>query len=289
MTDLNHMHERIKKHDSSAVHMNNMLNLAVLGQANIQAQLDSGYRRSVELHNERVTKNRYILNIIINCVRFCGAFELALRGHDENDSSSNPGIFRGLINFSSELDLALKEHLERATVFKGTSNTIQNEILQAILDVCQDEISKEIKNADFLAVMADETTDVSNATQLVVIFRYIVNGKPVERFWAYKNPSQQNAQSLYMCIKEEIDGHVAENPNKLVAQTYDGCAVMSGCSNGVQKRIKEFYPNAQYIHCHAHQLNLIMANAASINRHVRIFFASLAGFCTFFLILLGEL
>lgn len=196
MTDLNHMNERIKKHDTSALHINNMLNLAVLGQTNIQAQLDSSYRRSIEIHNDKVSKNRYVLNIIINCVRFCGAFELALRGHDERESSSNPGIFKGLINFSSELDAALKEHLERATVFKGTSNTIQNEILQTILDVCHDEIEKEIKHSDFLAVMADETTDVSNATQLVVIYRYIVNGKPVERFWVYKNPPQQYAQTL---------------------------------------------------------------------------------------------
>jgi hypothetical protein len=47
------------------------------------------------------------LNEIINFNRFCGAFELALRGHDEKDTSLNSGIFRGLISFSAELDSAL--------------------------------------------------------------------------------------------------------------------------------------------------------------------------------------
>ena len=64
-----------------------------------------------------------MLNIIINCVRFCGSFELALRGHDESDMSSNAGIFRGLIDFSAELDVALKTHLESATVYEAVSYT----------------------------------------------------------------------------------------------------------------------------------------------------------------------
>lgn len=37
----------------------------------------------------------------------------------------NPGIFRGLIGISSELDSTLKTHLEKASVFKRTSKTIQ--------------------------------------------------------------------------------------------------------------------------------------------------------------------
>ncbi|VVC42633.1 Hypothetical protein CINCED_3A010975, partial [Cinara cedri] len=40
---------------------------------------------------------RYILNsmlITINCIRFCGTFELELRGYDENETFLNPGIFR---------------------------------------------------------------------------------------------------------------------------------------------------------------------------------------------------
>lgn len=48
---------------------------------------------------------------IIDCVTFCGAFELALPGHDETDSSDNPGIFLGLVDFVSSLHTVLKEHL----------------------------------------------------------------------------------------------------------------------------------------------------------------------------------
>ena len=98
-----------------------------------------------------------------------GAFELALHGHEETDDSLNPGIFKGLINFCS-LDVALNEHFEKSSVFKGTSKTIQNELLDCMLQVCQDRIKKEILTAKFISVIADETSDVSNIFQIIMVF-----------------------------------------------------------------------------------------------------------------------
>lgn len=282
MTDIHHLNDRVKKHEASSCHMKNVLSLTLLGNVNVAAQLDSGYRRAIELHNAKVNNNRYVLNVIINCIRFCGSFELALRGHDESGTSTNPGVFRGLINFSAELDDALKAHLEKATVFKGTSKTIQNELLQCILEVCQDEITKEIREADFLAIIADETSDVACMFQMVIVYRYIVNCKPVERFWDFLTPVRHDAQSLANCISKELSRHLQGCPEKLIAQAYDGAAVMGGSSRGVQAVIRETYDKASYVHCYAHQLNLIMSNAASMNRNVRIFFANLQGLCTFF-------
>ncbi|KAJ3662308.1 hypothetical protein Zmor_006663 [Zophobas morio] len=51
--------------------------------------------------------------------------------------SQNPGIFRGLIDFTAELDAGLSDHLKEATVFKGTSKTVQNELLDAINPSCK--------------------------------------------------------------------------------------------------------------------------------------------------------
>jgi hypothetical protein len=57
---------------------------------------------------------------------------------------------------------------------------------------------------------------------------------------------------------------------------------MSGQFGGVQLKIREFYPHAYYIHCYAHQLNLIIKRAASVNKKVKIFFSNLEGFSSFF-------
>ncbi|CAH2006566.1 unnamed protein product [Acanthoscelides obtectus] len=164
------------------------MELALLGTVDIRAQLDSAYWRNIQQHNDTVTKNRYVLSKIIDCIKFCGGFELALRGHDETESFQNPGIFRGLINFFAELDTTLSEHINNASIFKGTSKEIQNDPLDCILEVCHEEIIKQINRVSYLAIIADETTDISGKTQLITIFRYEFNGEPVERFWNYKIP-----------------------------------------------------------------------------------------------------
>ena len=84
--------------------MENALRRAMFGRMNISAQLDEGCRVGIQKHNEEVHRNRHILSKIIDCVKFCGAFELSLRGHDESESSENPGVFRGLVDFVASLD-----------------------------------------------------------------------------------------------------------------------------------------------------------------------------------------
>ena len=65
---------------------------------------------------------------------------------------------------------------------------------------------------------------------------------------------------------------------------YDGAAMMTGRFNGaVQTQIRKAYPLAHFIHCYAHQLNLVMEQACAKHiRQCKIFFANLAGFSTFF-------
>lgn len=44
--------------------------------------------------------------------------KMALCGHDETESSDNPGIFRGLVDFVASLDSVLEEHIKTATVLR---------------------------------------------------------------------------------------------------------------------------------------------------------------------------
>jgi hypothetical protein len=83
-----------------------------------------------------------------------------LRGQDESSDSDNPGVFRGLLEFAGKLDENLS-NFETATVFKENSKTIQNKLLDCILEVCRAKIAAEIGCTDFLAVTSDDTTDIS--------------------------------------------------------------------------------------------------------------------------------
>lgn len=64
---------------------------------NVVKKLYSAYRLKIAVHDKKVKQNRYIVNVIINSIRFCSCFELTLRGHHKMVESSNLGISRGLI------------------------------------------------------------------------------------------------------------------------------------------------------------------------------------------------
>ncbi|GFY45698.1 integrase catalytic domain-containing protein [Trichonephila inaurata madagascariensis] len=47
-------------------------------------------------------------------------------------------------------------------------------------------------------------------------------------------------------------------------QAYDNAATMAGCYTGVQQRIKDINPNAEFVPCSNHSLNLVCVHAASV-------------------------
>ena len=247
MNEWKHLSEKVKRHVRFICHVENCLKLAFFGKANIAEQLSKAYRDSIIQNNLEVEKNHHILSRIIDCIKFCGAFELTFRGHDETLTSDNPGVFLGSVNFTAALDSVSNQHLESATVFKGTSRTVQNELIDSMFTTLECTIQQEIEQADFVAVIADGTTDVSNHLRNVVVFKYIVSGKVVERFWTFCDFPQGK------CL-----------------------------NRGVQSIVREACPNAHYAHCYAHQLNLVLQQATSQIDSVRVFFAHLNPFSVFF-------
>ena len=53
------------------------------------------------------TKNRHVLNRIIDCRKFCWAHELALRGDNEFEQSHNRSVLLDLIDHTAQIDSIL--------------------------------------------------------------------------------------------------------------------------------------------------------------------------------------
>jgi hypothetical protein len=75
--------------------------------------------------------------------------------------------------------------------------------------------------------MSDDTTDVSEKTQELVVFRNENEGTVHERFWGFYNPNSQDAEGLPEYVLEQLGVVFKGDFGKLIAQTYDGTAVMS--------------------------------------------------------------
>ena len=121
-----------------------------------------------------------------------------------------------------------------------------------------------------MSAQVDETTDISYKYQSVIIVRYVKDFEAVEKFPKFVELQDGKADGLTQALKENLDSFNLES--KLIAQAYDGAAVIKGSINGVQVQMKKFFPHAHYVHSHAHQLNLIIMKMASCNKRLKLFF-----------------
>lgn len=278
--DLNNIDKAIKKHEKSKDHINCALTLSNYGHVRIDHQISEHARISVQRHNALVSENRKILERLINLVCTLGKQEVAFRGHDEGGSSFNRGNFVEILEFLAEYDPILRTHLENATVFKGTSNHIQNDLIAAVEAVIDEELLKEISETSFASVMADECNDSANFSQVAISVRYVVASGIKERFLCFVKAVDRRAAGIAKIVLDSVEKY--ECHNKLVSQSYDGAAVMSGDLNGVQTKVRETHRNAIFIHCYAHCLNLVLADAASNVSECKIFFTRVNRIVSFF-------
>lgn len=272
---------KAQKHQVSQKHIQNRERFHMLGRRRIEHVLSEGAFASAIKHNERVKINRNIVGRIIDVVCFLGRQELAFRGHREDETSLNKGNYLEMLDLLAEQEIVMRDYLESNTVSKGTSSDIQNEVIATVTQVLNDTIRKEILEAEFISVQADETTDVSCKCQLSIVLRYCFEDRIEERFVGFYDVSKdKNAEQLSTVIFNVLKEWKVDK--KLICQTYDGASVMAGERGGVQHFIKQYCPNALFIHCYAHQLNLVLLHGSKTIPQVRIFISNLTAFHTFF-------
>lgn len=76
---------------------------------------------------------------------------------------------------------------------------------------------------------------------------------------ANKNIQRFDAKSISAATEGQLE-QKGTDQLKCVGQTYDGAAVMSGDIGGVQAQFQIQHPEATYVHCYAHELNLVLCH-----------------------------
>lgn len=276
----------LHKHEDSGEHLKCELMLKNFqkNQNTIADALKENARLYKLQFNENVRLNRLFLRTVIDAVLYLGKQELAFRGHDESSDSLNRGNFKELLALLiSRGPEEIKVHYEKIkSVFSGDSKTIQNELIDCISDYINDYLKNEINDTSFFSVEVDDTTDITQTSQCSIIVRYVNSeGFIVERFLGFHDVSaDRTSEKLFRMLDTILDQF--KYHNKLIAQCYDGASVMAGHLNGLQKRIKEKAPQAVFVHCLAHRLNLVLQQSLKKISKCRIFFASINGIPSFF-------
>lgn len=281
-SNLSGLTKSAKSHEKSESHLQCVIDLYNFGKQRVDEGLNNALKVNNTVHNQKVKKNREILKRLIDVTCFLAKQELPFRGHNEKEGSVNRGNYIETLNLLKRWDPVLNQHLETATVFKGTSSDIQNDLISVMSDIVNETIVKEIEKSNFVAVLLDETSDVRSRSQLSTVLRYVNRDKGVvkERFLGFSDISaDRTANGLFKHVTNIVEMYKLEN--KFIAQTYDGASVMSGHLSGLQSKVKERYPMALFTHCYAHVLNLVLCQGMNGIPECNVFFTTLNGVSTF--------
>ncbi|KAL6579336.1 hypothetical protein OROMI_009552 [Orobanche minor] len=155
-----------------------------------------------------------------------------------------------------------------------TSPDFQKQILHILAEKVRKKIRGEVGNAKF-CILVDEAKDVADKQQMAIVLRFVDSeGFIKERFFDIVNVAHTNAETL----KKEICDVLGRNDlyiKNIRGQGYDGASNMSGAWNGLQALFIRECPQAYYVHCFAHRLQLALVGAAEKQGSVWVFFSEL--------------
>ena len=96
--DSKHLSQKIKTHIICDMHFHSTVKCKMFGATtNIMSQLNDAHNQSMARRNEKIAKNRHVLNKVINALKFLGIHRLTLRDNDESEMSPNRGAFLDLL------------------------------------------------------------------------------------------------------------------------------------------------------------------------------------------------
>ena len=216
-------------------------------------------------------ENRNAASVIADVIRLLSMQAIALRGHDEGQESSNQGNFREFMTFLGKYNSGVNSWL---TSHPGNcswmSPEIQNEFIQILYDNVFQACKKEMTGKPY-SVGCDEVSDISTKQWLSIMIRYVSDGCITERCIALRRIQSMKAEDLKVTlvgVLKELDLPF-EN---MVGQVYDGASNMSGAYNGLQALVKELAPQAMYVWCKSHILNLVCQDSVEYLPEIKLIF-----------------
>uniref|UniRef100_A0AAR2KLQ3 HAT C-terminal dimerisation domain-containing protein n=1 Tax=Pygocentrus nattereri TaxID=42514 RepID=A0AAR2KLQ3_PYGNA len=206
--------------------------------------------------SEIVQRREYLCRVAA-VTAFLGKQGIAFQGHKKGEESDNKGNFMECMQLLEEFDPFQTYKPPSCVTYLSPSS--QNEMIQSTSEVITSVIVSEIKAAKMYSIMVDEARD-HHSEQLALCVRYVNSQDMVkERFLGFCKLKAFDANTITETIETQLVKHGLEHLT-CVAQAYDGASVMRGAVGDVQAHFKEKHPEAIYIHCYAHELNLVLCH-----------------------------
>lgn len=284
--DWKHLSQKISQHENSKSHLTSCFVYDQWKQnRSLNTKIEEQYRYNVSFWAQ-------VLERLFSITLALSKNSLAFRGHRESITDTYNGNFLTQVKLLAKYDDVLKHIMSMPKgSIKYLSPQIQNEIIHCLANELRRVLISKIKTAPFYSIIIDTTQDISKKDQLSEVYRYVniiknEKSEPVsieieEVFLGFSEVYDHSAVGLSTKIKQLLHNN---NMDLLQCrgQGYDGARVMSGAYGGVQALIRQVQPNALYVHCASHNLNLAINDAAKCSIEVESFFTTLEDIYTFF-------
>lgn len=273
--------KRIKTHEQSETH---------ISAARVYQQWKSEKRMDEQLASriqEETNVWRQVISRVIDIILTMSSMCIALRGHREklDGKECEGGNFLSIVNMLAKYDPILQNILSlesRSTRY--LSPVVQNELIELMHNALRSELVARIQAAPFFSIIADTTSDVSRVDQLSIVVRWMEDVKIHETFLGFLRVTDATAGGLTKLITEFLK-NIGLDLKKLRGQGYDGASVMSGHIHGVQHLMRGLTGGASavpFVHCAAHNLNLVVNDAVKATIQSTAFFDTIAEVYVFF-------
>uniref|UniRef100_A0A3Q0T7S3 TTF-type domain-containing protein n=1 Tax=Amphilophus citrinellus TaxID=61819 RepID=A0A3Q0T7S3_AMPCI len=217
----------------------------------------------------------------------------SLTHHETSGSHINAHLMWKELASRLRLDKTTDDELQRAlaaekahwrsAVSKKVSGSLswctQNEFLDSISECVLGKITAQIKASKYFAVELNRTLSVSKHEQTSVIIWYIHTAEKkkvtiAESFVGFTAVKDATGKGLTDTLTGVLDGLGLDLAN-CRGQSYDNGSNMRGINKGVQALIQQRCPEALFIPCCSHSLNLLLCDAAASNKECLTFFGTI--------------
>ena len=242
--------ERFRVHDKSDCHRHAIAKIHMKRTQNVEARL------KLQLSAAQKTAQQ-VLSLLFASVQYLGQQGFPLRGHENKDG----GLYN-LVHHRAKTDRST----DVIRFIEGRSNwlspVIQNEVIEMFGRSLLLDITNELKDADFIGLVADGTTDQSSSEQFSLCLQYVdTNMATANAFVGFYDVASSTGEALALVVKDVLLRFNIPM-TKLSGFSFDTAANMSGRHKGVQRRLKDLNPTCVYIPCVNHSLDLVLQEAA---------------------------
>ena len=275
--DLKNISYRLKSHETSNEHMQNMRRWIEL-ERRLQKNLTIDKALQDQINKDR-EHWRQVFVRIVSVVSFLCKNNLAFPGSTEKIYEENNENFLGIIEMIAEFDPIMKEHLqqiqEKKIHFHYLSHKIQNEFILMLAGEIKTKIIKKVREAKYFSVILDCTPDISHEEQMSLIIRCVdVSASPVkveEFFLGFLKVEDTSGQGLFDELINALRT-LELDLGDLRGQGYDNGSNMKGKHKGVQKKVLEVNLRAFYTPYGCHSLNLALCDMTNSCLKAKSFF-----------------